>query len=233
MKSVVITGGTGGIGAAICKAFAQNGYKVYFCYSKNDEAAEKLSEKTGAVGFKCDVADYAQVQALFEKTGGVDVVINNAGIAQQKMFCDITEQDWDRMFAVNTKSVFNMCSAYTPHMVRRKSGCVINISSMWGVSGASCEVHYSASKAAVIGFTQALARELGLSGVRVNCIAPGVIETPMNGHLSEEDMQALCEETPLGRIGKPEEVASAALWLAGDGSSFVTGQTISVDGGFI
>ena len=233
MKKVLITGGTGGIGEAMCREFAKNGYAVYFVWSKNEDGARKLSAETGAVGFCCDVSDYAAVQALYEKTGGVDVLVNNAGIAEQKMFCDITESDWDRMFAVNTKSVFNMCSVYTPHMVRQKSGSVVNISSMWGVSGASCEVHYSASKAAVIGFTQALAKELGLSGVRVNCIAPGVIATPMNSHLSDEDMASLGEETPLGRIGQPEEVASAALWLAGGGASFVTGQTISVDGGFV
>lgn len=233
MRKVLVTGGSGGIGAAICRAFARGGDTVYFCYKSNADGARRVSEETGAAGFCCDVSDFDAVRALCEKTGGIDVLINNAGIAQQKMFCDITERDWDRMFDVNIKSVFNTCSAYTPYMVRKKSGCVINVSSMWGLSGASCEVHYSASKAAVIGFTQALAKELGLSGVRVNCIAPGVIATPMNSALSAEDMRALAEETPLGRIGAPEDVAAAAVWLASEGASFVTGQTISVDGGFV
>lgn len=232
MRKVLVTGGSGAIGAAICREFAKNGDTVYFCYHKNTEGAEKLQKETGARGFCCDVSDFSAVQRLYEQTGGVDILVNNAGIAQQKMFCDITENDWDRMFNVNIKSVFNMCSAYTPHMVRQKRGCVVNISSMWGVSGASCEVHYSASKAAVIGFTQALAKELGLSGVRVNCVAPGVIESPMNSALSDEDMAALAEETPLGRIGTPRDAAAAVLWLASEGASFVTGQTIRVDGGF-
>ena len=175
----------------------------------------------------------AQVQAVVERWGQIDLLVNNAGIAQQRLFTEITEAEWDRMFAVNAKGLYACCRAVVPGMIRRHSGNIINVSSMWGQAGASCEVHYSAAKAAVIGFTKALAKELGPSGIRVNCVAPGVIATEMNAALDGETLDALREETPLGTIGTPEEAARAILWLAGDGASFVTGQVIGVNGGFV
>ena len=162
----------------------------------------------------------------------MDVLVNNAGIAQQKLFSDITPEEWRRMFAVDVEGVFHCCQCALPYMIHRKAGSIVNISSVWGQVGASCEVHYSAAKAAVIGLTKALAKELGPSGIRVNCVAPGVIRTEMNAHLSGEDMEALREETPLCRIGEPEEVADAVSFLAGEGSRFVTGQILAVSGGF-
>ncbi|MDR0314491.1 MAG: SDR family oxidoreductase, partial [Oscillospiraceae bacterium] len=163
----------------------------------------------------------------------IDTLINNAGISQQKLFCDIRTDEFDEMFRVNVRGVFNCCKAVLPSMIRNKSGNIINISSIWGQEGASCEVHYSAAKAAVIGMTKALAKEVGPSGVRVNCICPGVIDTEMNEVLSNETINELKEQTPLGVIGKPEDIAKAALFLSGDDSSFITGQIIGVNGGLI
>ena len=162
-----------------------------------------------------------------------DLLVNNAGIAQQKLFTDVTEEEWDRIFAVNVKGLYTCCRAVVPHMVRRHAGSIINVSSIWGEVGASCEVPYSASKAAVIGFTKALAKELGPSGIRVNCVSPGVIATEMNAALDPETLDALREETPLGTIGTPEDAARAILWLAGEDSAFVTGQVLGVNGGFV
>jgi 3-oxoacyl-[acyl-carrier protein] reductase len=168
---------------------------------------------------------------MAEKIGDIDILINNAGISRINLFTDISEQEWDDVFDVNIKGMFLVTRAFLPGMIRRKYGKIINISSMWGVTGGSCEVHYSASKAAVIGFTKALAKEEGPSGINVNCIAPGVIETEMNAQLDDEAKRELCEETPLMRLGKPEEIANAALFLASDAASFITGQVICSDGG--
>lgn len=165
--------------------------------------------------------------------GRISTLVNNAGIAEQIMFCDITEEKWDRMFAVDVKGVYNCIQAALPDMIHNKSGRIINISSMWGITGASCEVHYSAAKAAVIGMTKALAKELGPSGITINAIAPGVISTEMNGNISEEIMTELKEETPLGRIGTPEDIAETAIFLASPKASFITGEVISVNGGFV
>ena len=165
--------------------------------------------------------------------GGVDVLVNNAGIAQFKLFSDIKEEEWDKMFDVNVKGMFNCTQAAIPFMIHKKSGKVINISSIWGIAGASCEVHYSASKAAVIGFTKALSKELGPSGICVNCVAPGVVKTDMCESLSEEDFEALKEETPIGRIAKPEDISKTVLFLAGSGADFITGQVISPNGGIV
>lgn len=173
------------------------------------------------------------VSDIEKSLGSVGVLVNNAGIAEQALFSDISEEMWDRMFAVNVKGAYNCAQAVLPSMIHEKRGRIVNISSMWGISGASCEVHYSASKAAVIGFTRALAKELGPSGITVNCIAPGVIATEMNGRLSPETMAELKENTPLNRIGVPEDIAEAILFLASDRAAFITGQTLSVDGGFI
>ena len=239
-RTVLITGGTRGIGRACSVLFAQKGYNVIALYRNDDSAAKKLTEDcTGAslITLKCDVADNEAVKNCYntiaQKFGGADILINNAGIAEQKMLCDVTFDDWNRMFAVNVGSVYNTVSCVYSHMVSQKWGRIINFSSIWGITGASCEVHYSASKAAVIGFTKALAKELGPSGVCVNCIAPGVIDTDMNSHLTAEDMEALCDETPLCRIGKPEEIASLAFYLASEEASFVTGQIISPNGGIV
>lgn len=238
----LITGASRGIGAACARRFARSGYSVAILYRSRADLAEALvqqliSEGQDAFCLQADVADRAQAFAAAEEVlrryRRIDVLVNNAAIAQQKLFTDITEEEWDRMFAVNVKGAFNMTQAALPGMISRRSGSIVNISSMWGQVGASCEVHYSASKAALIGMTQALAKEVGPSGVRVNCIAPGVIETDMNAHLDEETLAALSEETPLMRIGAPDEVARAALYLCSDGASFITGQVLGVNGGFI
>lgn len=241
-KTVLITGASRGIGRAAAEAFAKAGYDVAVNYNKSAEAAETLCRElekysVKALPFQADVADKKAVNAMTneieKKLGGVSVLVNNAGIAEQALFTDITEKMWDRMFAVNVKGAYNCTQAVLPKMIHEKYGRIINISSMWGISGASCEVHYSAAKAALIGFTKALAKEVGLSGITVNCVAPGVIDTDMNGHLSPEIISELKEETPLNRIGTPRDVAETVLFLASEKASFITGQTISVDGGFI
>lgn len=190
-----------------------------------------------AFSVKADVSDSKQVLHMFDKIkktfGPVDILINNAGIAQQKLFTDISEDDWDRIFNVNVKGMFNCCKAAVPDMVRRKCGNIINVSSIWGLVGASCEVHYSATKGAVISFSKALAKELGPSNIRVNCVAPGVISTEMNSCLDSETIEQLKEETPLGSVGEPLDVANLILFLASDSSKFITGQVISTNGGFV
>lgn len=242
MKTVLITGGSRGIGRAAAYAFAGAGYGVAVNYNNSAEKAaglcrelEKFSVK--ALPFKADVSDKRAVEKMcaeIEKSmGGIDVLVNNAGIAEQALFTDITEEMWDRMFAVNVKGAYNCTQAVLPRMIREKCGRIVNISSMWGISGASCEVHYSASKAALIGFTKALAKEVGLSGITVNCVAPGVISTDMNGSLTPEVLAELKEETPLNRLGTPEDAANAILFLASEKAAFITGQILSVDGGFI
>lgn len=236
--TVLITGGTRGIGKEIAKSFLSLGYNVAVTYEKNTQAAKEFETEVSSdklMIVKCDVSDFDSVKNMFcdieKRFGTVDILINNAGIAQQKMFCDIEREEWDKMFEVNIGSMYNTVKCAYDYMVHQKWGRIINISSIWGISGASCEVHYSASKAAVIGFTKALAKELGPSNVTVNCVAPGVIDTEMNAHLSDEDMEALKEETPVCRIGKPSDVASCVLYLASEDASFVTGETISPCGG--
>ena len=186
---------------------------------------------------RADVSKRDEAERLFAKAkeefGPVDVLVNNAGVAQIKLFTDITDEDYDRMFDCNVRSVFNCCQLALPDMIHKKQGRIINVSSMWGITGASCEVHYSASKSAVIGLTKALAREVAPSGITVNAVAPGVIDTPMNGCFDKETMDALKEETPVGRLGTSEDVARAILFLADEKSSFITGQTVGIDGGFI
>lgn len=235
MKKVLITGGSRGIGEACVRLFSDKGYKVFFTYVNSDSKAKKLSEETGAVPFKCDVSVASDVDSLYSEIkkhcNCLDCIVNNAGIAQQKLFTEITEDDWDKMFNVNVKGTFLVSKAFAGDMIRNQKGSIVNISSIWGISGASCEVHYSASKSAVIGFTKALADELGPSGIRVNCIAPGVIDTDMNAHLDNEDLSALAEETPLLKIGQPEEVAETVFYLS-DCASFITGEIIKVSGGF-
>ena len=242
MKTAVITGASGGIGSAIAAKLASDGYNTILNYNKSQSKAEKLCEHLvsqgfNAVTFKADVSQSEEADALIafaaKEFGSADILVNNAGIAQQKLFTDITDEDYDRMFNSNVRSVFNCCRAALPYMIHNKWGRIVNISSMWGVCGASCEVHYSASKAAVIGLTKALAREVSPSGITVNCIAPGLIDTPMNAALDKETIKSLCEETPAGRIGTPDDIASAVSFFVSDGASFTTGQVLSVDGGFI
>lgn len=233
-KNVLITGASGGIGQAIAAEFARQGYGVAMHYHTHREQAEALAEKIGAIVFQADVSQEEQVEAMFaraeEAFGFIDVLVNNAGISWHGLLTDMTLAQWEQVFAVNTRSVFLCCRRALPPMIRKKQGAIINISSIWGRQGASCEAAYSASKAAVIGLTQALAQEEGPSGIRANCIAPGVIATPMNGNLGPASLAALAEDTPLQRIGTPQEVAHAALFLAEN--TFITGQTLGVDGGF-
>ncbi len=238
MKTALVTGGSRGIGAAVCRRLAEDGFRVVVHFNRSREKAEalvrELTEKTGLphLALPAELAERAQVEELFRLAGPVDVLVNNAGIAQQKLFTDITEDDWRRMFAVDVDGVFRCCQCALPHMIHEKSGCIINIASIWGEIGASCEVHYSAAKAAVIGLTKALAKELGPSHIRVNCVSPGVIDTEMNAMFDKETMRDLCESTPLGRIGSPEDIAAAVSFLASDAASFITGQTLSVNGLF-
>ena len=236
MKNVLITGGSRGIGSACVRAFAKNGFRVFFTYMENAAAAKELEKETGAIAIKADVSKPSDMKAaadILHRYGTADIIVNNAGISQIKMFQDITEDDWDRMFDVNIKGMYVTVHTFISDMISKKSGRIINIASMWGEEGASCEVHYSASKAAVIGFTKALAKELGPSGITVNCVSPGVIATEMNAHLTDEDMAQLSDETPLGRIGAPDEVAASVLFLAGAEASFVTGAVLSVNGGIV
>lgn len=236
MRRVLISGGTRGIGRACVQAFCEVGDAVAFLYRKSDDAAAELSEQTGAHAIACDLADAEAVKAAarraVELLGGVDVLVNNAGVAQIKMLPDITDGDWRRMLDVDLSAAFYLMRELSPDMVRRRYGRVINIGSMWGKVGASCEVHYSAAKAGLRGLTMALAKELGPSGVTVNCVEPGVIETEMNAALSPEVKQALCEETPLCRMGTPREVAEAVAFFASPEAAFITGQMLGVDGGF-
>ncbi|MBQ6893881.1 MAG: 3-oxoacyl-ACP reductase FabG [Clostridia bacterium] len=237
-QTVFITGGTRGIGRKIAECFLNKGYNVAITFEKSEEIAHEMKSKyKNFIAIKCDVANSKEVNlAVNECTktfGGVDILINNAGVSQQKMLCDVSEAEWERIFDVNVKGMFNTVKEVLSYMVHEKKGRIINISSIWGLVGASCEVPYSASKAAIIGFTKALAKELGPSGICVNCIAPGVIDTDMNSIHDEDTINELKEETPLGRIGTAEDVANLALFLAGDDSSFITGQVISPNGGFV
>lgn len=239
-KNVLITGASGGIGRALALAFAGRGYGVALNCFRHEEEAERTAgairfEGGSAQVYRADVSREEEVEAMFaaaeRRFGFLDVLVNNAGTAWKGLLTEMSLGDWERVFGVNCTGVFLCCRRALPAMIREKRGAIVNISSMWGQEGASCEAAYSASKAAVIGLTQALAREEGPSGVRINCIAPGVIETPMNAGLTEEDLKALREETPLLRTGTPEEVAQAALFLAESG--FITGQTLGVNGGFV
>lgn len=241
-KTVLVTGASGGIGGACARLFAAEGYKVAIHYNSDKCSAESLKDELCAKGYtavcvqadlQCENQVNTMVAEVEKALGEISVLVNNAGVAQQKLFTDTTRRDYDLLFGVNMLGTVNCSRAVLPAMIRNKCGRIINISSMWGISGASCEVLYSASKAAVIGFTKALAKEVGPSGITVNCIAPGVINTKMNSHLSNEDIAALSDETPLCRIGEPEEVADAVLFFASEKSSFITGQTLSADGGFV
>ena len=231
MKRVVITGGSRGIGAAAVELFAARGHDVTFLYEKEHDAAAAVAEKTGAKAICCDVSDSAAVKAAFEAIGDVDVLICNAGIAHYGLMSMTDEATWDRVFDVNVKGMYLCINAAMPAFLKKQSGCIITVSSMWGQVGSSCEAAYSASKGAVIALTKALAKELGPSGIRVNCIAPGVIETDMCAGLDTEILEELAADTPVGRNGTPEDVAKAMEYVMQ--ATFVTGQVIPVNGGYV
>lgn len=240
-KTALITGASGGIGTALCENFAKAGYNIVMQCCKNKNEAESLCEKIKAeyaVNVQCLCADFSvedEIKALasfVNENGGADVLVNNAGIAHIGLFQFVSDEKAKEIFAVNTESAMLLTKEILPSMIRNQSGRIINISSMWGISGASCEVHYSASKAAIIGFTKALAKEVAPSGITVNCIAPGMIDTKMNAHLSEEEIKQIIDETPVGRIGTGDDVAALAVFLADEKASFITGQVINVDGGY-
>lgn len=241
-KTVLITGASRGIGKATAKMFAEKGWNVLINYLNSEEAAltlrDDLNITSGAAEvFKADVSKRSQVEQLvaygLERFGDIDVLVNNAGLSQTGLFGEITEQEWDAVFAVNLKGVFNCCQSVLPVMLRKKRGKIINVSSIWGMVGASCEVPYSAAKAGVIGLTKALAKELGPSNIQVNCVAPGIIETEMLMHLSPEELAELKNETPLQKIGRPEDAAGTIAFLASAGADFITGQVLSPNGGFV
>ncbi len=231
MSTVVITGGSRGIGAAAVQLFAQRGDTVFFLYEKNHAAAAAVAASTGATALCCDVADKTAVQAAFSQIEEVDVLICNAGICHSGLMSQISEEDWDRIFAVNVKGIYHCINAALPSFLNKQKGSVITVSSMWGQVGASCEAAYSATKGAVIALTKALAQELGPSGIQVNCIAPGVILTDMCATVAPEILDGMAQEAPMGRNGTPEDVAKAMLYLAD--APFVTGQVLAVNGGFV
>ena len=231
MANVVITGGSRGIGAAAVALFAAQGHRVWFLYEKNHEAAAAVVQQTGATAICCDVADGAAVKAAFAGIPDVDVLICNAGIVHYGLMSMMEENAWDRIFDVNVKGIYHCVNAAMASFLKKQAGCIITVSSMWGQVGASCEVAYSATKGAVIALTKALAKELGPSGVRVNCVAPGVILTDMCAQVDPEILESMAEENCVGRNGRPEDVARAMLYLAD--AEFVTGQVIPVNGGLI
>lgn len=239
----LITGASRGIGKAAAFALWRAGCRVAICCKNSVDALAALADDLNsqrpdsALAVQADITDRRQVDRLFaeveERFGPVEILVNNAGIAQQKLFTEISDADWDQVFDVSVKGMFYCCRRAVPAMVRKHRGVIVNLSSMWGQVGASCEVHYSAAKGAVIAFTKALAQELGPSGIRVNCVAPGVIATEMNAALSPETLDILKEETPLGVIGTPEDVAESILFLASDRAAFITGQVLSPNGGMV
>ena len=237
-RCVLISGGDRGIGAAAARAVWQAGYRVAVLYHTHAEAAAALEkELPGLLAVQCDVASRASCEVAFhtveQAVGHVDVLVSNAGIAQQKLFTDITPEEWQHMLDVNLSGAFHLCQLALPGMIRRKAGRILTVSSMWGQTGGSCEVHYSAAKAGLIGLTKALAKEEGPSGITVNCVAPGVIDTDMMAAFTAEDKAALAEETPVGRLGSADEVAQLLVFLAGESAGYITGQVFGVNGGLV
>lgn len=240
--TVLVTGASGGIGSAIATRFAREGYRVAIHYNHHREKAEQLVQELRnqnplVIAVQADISNEQQVKNMMEEVtqqlGGIDILINNAGFAQQKLFTDITSDEWKKMFDVHVNGAFYCIQAVLPWMIHNKKGKIINISSMWGQVGASCEVHYSAAKAALIGMTKALAKELGLSGIQVNCVSPGVIKTKMNHMLGVDVLEELKEETPLNKLGTPDDIANAVYFLASDQADFITGQVLASNGGYI
>ena len=242
MKTAVITGASRGIGRATARLFARSGYNTVICYNDSREAAETLCAELIKDGFKAvirklDVKSSREAEELFSEIyntyGSIDVLVNNAGVCSFGLVTDVDDEEFMRVNSINYGGAFYCCREASKYMIKSHKGSIVNVSSMWGISGSSCESIYSASKSAVIGLTKALAKELGPTGIRENCVAPGVIDTEMNANLNDETLNELSEATPLCRIGMPEEVAEAILFLASDRASFITGQVLSVDGGFI
>lgn len=242
MSIAVVTGASGGIGAEIAKRLAQDGFSVALIYNRNAEKAQKTADEITLSGgsaktYKCDVRDSSEITSAIEAIerdfGEISVLVNNAGISEQKLLTDITDSDWENMISTNLSGPFYFCRAVLPYFIHRKSGRIINISSMWGETGGSCEVHYSAAKAGLIGLTKALAKEVALSGITVNAVSPGVINTEMVTKLGKDTVDMLREEIPVMRLGTPEDVANAVSFLADDRASYITGQIISVNGGIV
>lgn len=238
-KTIIVTGASRGIGAAIVKMLAKEDYNIVLNYNKSEEIAKKMQEEFTKQGknveiFKADVSKREEVKKLIEftinKFKKIDVLINNAGISQTRLFTDITDEDWNNMLNVNLNSVFYMTQEVLPYMIHEKEGCIINISSIWGITGAACETHYSVAKAGIDAMTKSLAKELGPSNIRVNSIAPGIIDTDMNKYLSDEELVNIEEEIPLGKIGSPETIAKCVKWLIED--DYTTGQIIGINGGW-
>ncbi len=231
MQTVLITGGSRGIGAAAVRAFAARGDQVYFIYEKEHDAAREVARQTGATAICCDVADGVQVQAVFDSLPGLDILVCNAGISKTGLLQDTGEADWDRLFAVNVKGIYHCVRAAIPRLLQKHAGSIVTVSSMWGQVGAACEAAYSATKGAVIALSKALAQELGPSGIRVNCVAPGVIQTDMCKNVEPSILEELRQQTPTQKLGTPEDVAQAIVYLSD--AEFITGQVLPVNGGFI
>ncbi|OHW61800.1 3-oxoacyl-[acyl-carrier-protein] reductase FabG [Andreesenia angusta] len=241
-KTAVVTGGSRGIGRSISENLAREGYNVVINYRNSEQNAEELKERLLSEGFsvdifRADVSVACEAESLIEfakmRFGGLDVLVNNAGIAEIKLFTDITDEDWDKMIRTNLNSVFYCSKHALKYMLPQKSGKIINISSIWGLIGASCEVHYSVTKAGIIALTKSLAKELGPSNIHVNCVAPGVIDTDMNGGFSEEELRDITSEIPMMKMGLPQDIAEAVLFFASDKSNFITGQVLSPNGGSV
>ena len=237
MQTVLITGGSRGIGAGMVRLFSQRGWRTAFTYRHSEENAWNLSKETGALAIRCDAGSEAETEQMslqvLSSFSHLDALICNAGTAYTGLIQDMTVEEWDELFRVHVRGAFLASRAFLPGMISRKSGSVLFISSMWGQAGASCEAAYSACKASLIGFTKALAKEVGPSGIRVNCLCPGVIQTDMLNCYCEDDLAALKEETPLLRLGTPQDIAQAAFFLSGSEASFITGQLLGVNGGFV
>ena len=231
MNTILITGGSRGIGAAAVRAFTARGDKVYFLYEKEHEKANAVAAETGATAVCCDVSQGCRVQEVIASLPELDILICNAGICHTGLFQELPEEDWDRLFDVNVKGIYHCVKAAIPHFLQKQRGCIITVSSMWGQVGASCEAAYSATKGAVIALSKALAQELGPSGIRVNCVAPGVIQTDMCANVEPAILEELRQETPIGKLGCGEDVAKAMVYLAD--AEFVTGQVLGINGGFV
>lgn len=233
MKTALVTGGSGGIGSAVCRTLSENGYLVYINYNSSEKKALALADTINGIAVKFDVSDRESVNNAIKSTGHIDLLVNNSGISEIDTFDSVNPDTADRILNINLRGTLNCSRAVLPDMIRNKSGVIINIASMWGECGASCEVDYSASKAGVIGFTKALAKEVAPSGIRVNCISPGFILTDMNRNFSDEDLRMIKEDIPLGIFGTPENIADSVIFLASDKASFITGQILGVNGGMV